>query len=564
MSQLYTIPNVLTPTKSKNKKIFGKYTTAIYNNLNKLYAMDNSFYIFAPRPLLPYYWNVLIPNLYWYRGFFPGIHNQGVYTTCKAQSICKRVANMTYSGGFRFEGENPQYVDYLNDFILKDRTAWKLKRALPMNNALGMTLVHLDVDSEGVKRIRFTNANRYYVETDQDGKITAFRRLVMVATPDVELGNDVNASTTGYFLIQDRWLCNGHCYEQKKLYKAPAIANTVNVLSQPIEVKTITSSMVDKLNSVNISVNDINVVYQMPFDEIGASVILCNTSSSGWEDYPYISDPLLNECHTYLREYDEEYTDKNLDRILAAKGVIIPKYMSPNDVAGGTVSDVFNYMAFKDSADELNSHIYEKTNSFNHEKDEPFFYQSDLRGQTYDADLENIEKKIAGQIFIAPSDLAISQTSDVGANNKTAYEVATVTGISKVTIDTKREFITEAMESIFRLILRLEFNDPEAKCSMVFNSDKAANPTQELEDITKQLEAGLMDKETAIKKLNPNLSDEEVQEMILKINSDQQQQMQQEYQTYGQFNQFPNEDGDMVNDNENPNEQFINENPIAK
>lgn len=80
MSQLFDIPNVLTPTKSKNKKVFGRYTSAIYNNLNKMYAMDSSFYAFAPRSLLPYYWNVIRTNLFWYRGFFPGIHNNGIYT----------------------------------------------------------------------------------------------------------------------------------------------------------------------------------------------------------------------------------------------------------------------------------------------------------------------------------------------------------------------------------------------------------------------------------------------------------------------------------------------------
>ena len=116
MSQLFDIPNVLTPTKSKNKKVFGRYTSAIYNNLNKMFAMDSSFYLFAPRSLLPYYWNVVRLNLYWYRGFFPGIHNNGIYTTCKAHAICQKVANMTYSGGFRFEGKNPKYVDYLKTF----------------------------------------------------------------------------------------------------------------------------------------------------------------------------------------------------------------------------------------------------------------------------------------------------------------------------------------------------------------------------------------------------------------------------------------------------------------
>ena len=567
MSQLFDIPNVLTPTKSKNKKVFGRYTSAIYNNLNKMYAMDSSFYAFAPRSLLPYYWNVIRTNLYWYRGFFPGIHNNGIYTTGKAHAICQKVANMTYSGGFRFESKNPKYVDYLNKFIIGDRTAWKLKRALPINNAIGMTLVHLDIDMDGNPSIRFTNGNRYFVECDQDGKVLAFRRLVMCLTPDISNNQEISSATTGYFLVQDRWMNEGNCYETFKLYKAPAVANSTNVMNAATEVKVLGETLTNQLNDANIAVERLYKVYKLPINEIAARVILCSDAANGYEDYPFLSDPLLNDCHTYLREYDEEYTDKNMDRILAAKGVILPKYMSPGDVNGasnGTTS-ALNYFAFKQSADTLDGHIYEKTNSFNYERDEPFFYMSDLRGSTYDADLESITKKIANQIFISSSDLGVSNTADVGSDSKTAYEIATVTGISKTTIDAKREKITEAMEYIFRCLLRFEFGEDDAKCSMVFNSDKSANPTQELDDICKQLEKGLIDKETAIKRLNPNLSDDEVQKLIQKISNEEQVQAEREMNVYGNFNDYqPNEDNDGDINNDFPSKQFTNENPIAK
>lgn len=568
MGQLTFMPNVLTPTKSKNKKVFGKYTNAIYNNLSKMYCMDDSFFLFAPRPLLPYYWNVIRPNLQWYRGYFPGIHNQGIYTTCKAHAICQKVANMTYSGGFRFEGEDQVCVDFLNDFVRKDRTAWKLKRALPMNNATGMTLVHLDVNLDGTRAIRFTDGNRYFVEVDQDGKVLAFRRLVMVLTPGVGVNQDITSATTGYYLVQDRWVADGSCYETLKLYKAPAVANgTTIVTNEPIDASNYPLNVHRELLAASVDVNRIGKTYKMPMNEIAARVILCNDAANGFEDYQYLSDPLLNDCHTYLREYDECYTDKNMDRILAAKGVILPKYMAPGDVGANASAPVqaLNYMAFKESSDTLDGHIYEKTNSFNYERDEPFFYMSDLRAATYDADLDGITKKIADHIFISSSDLGVMNTSDVGSGDRTAYEVATVTGISKTTIDGKREKITEAMEYVFRCLLRLEFKNEDAKCSMVFNSDKAANPTQELDDIIKQLEKGLIDRETAIKKLNPNYSEEEVNQMILKIQGEEQQKMQQEMQNYGNIDkyQFGN-DGNIVNDDlTDPNKQFVNENPIT-
>ena len=566
--QLFDIPNVLTPTKSKNLDIFGRYTNAAYQNANLLYATDNSFFTFAPRNLLPFYWNVVMPNLYWYRGFYPGIHNNGIYATCLAKALCKKVANMTYSGGFRFEGENPEYVDYLNDFIIHDRTAWKLKRALPMNNATGSTLVNLDIDLKGQRHIRFTDGNRFYVQTDEEGAIIAYRRYLRCVTPDID--KELSSSTNGYFLIQDRWIEDGHCYEIYRLYQAPAIATSGAVTKgKEIEIKTLTKEALEALESANVPTEKINKCYQLPFDEIGARIILCSKSASGFEDYPFISDPLLNECHTLLREYDEVYSDKNLDRILAAKGVIVPKNMSPADLGIDVKSGngaFLNYEFFKNSTSNLNGHIYEKNDTFNPDKDEPFFYQSDMRADVYNADLDGIVGKIADRIFISSSDLGNANSTDVGGG-KTAYEVATITGISKVTIDDKREFITEAMEYIFRLILKLEYGDDCAKCSMVFNSDTAANPTQELDDTIKQLQNGLIDKKTAIKKINPNLSDEEVEKLMQSIEAEQQQAQQQEMQNqmnmYGQFdnykpNEQPQNDGEL---NEQPSNQFQEQQP---
>lgn len=227
-------------------------------------------------------------------------------------------------------------------------------------------------------------------------------------------------------------------------------------------------------------------------------------------------------------EYDITFTDKQLDRALAGKGVILPEQMMPTDWAQSNPFDGTTYQEYMKviQPESLKDKIFQRVKTISPEENKPFFYQSDYRQLDYNQDLDSIRRNFADSIGISASDLGSHQSNDLSGGDKTKYEVQTLNGISKSTVMEKREMITSALEEIFELLLKIEFDDACPEISVIFNTVESANPTEETLDIKNQLEMGIMSKETAIKRKNPNYTNEEVQKELQKAQEEKQQEMQ--------------------------------------
>lgn len=255
---------------------------------------------------------------------------------------------------------------------------------------------------------------------------------------------------------------------------------------------------------------------------------MASKTATGVEDYTCFSDSLLQNGKQYLMEYDITFTDKQLDRALAGKGVILPEQMMPTDWAQSNPFDGTTYQEYMKviQPESLKDKIFQRVKTISPEENKPFFYQSDYRQLDYNQDLDSIRRNFADSIGISASDLGSHQSNDLSGGDKTKYEVQTLNGISKSTVMEKREMITSALEEIFELLLKIEFDDACPEISVIFNTVESANPTEETLDIKNQLEMGIMSKETAIKRKNPNYTNEEVQKELQKAQEEKQQEMQ--------------------------------------
>lgn len=533
--QLQNTVGNLTPDGNRYEEMFGKMTKAYYMNMSKLFSTDTAFFAFAPQNMIYYYNMVVMQNLYWFRGYVPGIHNKGVFSCGLGTNACFKVANMQLAGGFRIESKNKFYVDFLTIFIDEDKTKDKLARALPMKEALGFCMINLDVDLNNKKAIRFTNGNRYFVEMGEDHNVVAFRKYINFITADVKnYRNDgtIKNNTNGYYLIQDRWLDeHGSCFEKYSIYLGPssiqstsAIMNTTQHISFDKLPKKVKQQVIQKLGGPIL-----DQIIQLPFiNTTGAAIILASKTATGVEDYTCFSDSLLQNGKQYLMEYDITFTDKQLDRALAGKGVILPEQMMPTDWAQSNPFDGTTYQEYMKviQPESLKDKIFQRVKTISPEENKPFFYQSDYRQLDYNQDLDSIRRNFADSIGISASDLGSHQSNDLSGGDKTKYEVQTLNGISKSTVVEKREMITSALEEIFELLLKIEFDDACPEISVIFNTLESANPTEETLDIKNQLEMGIMSKETAIKRKNPNYTNEEVQKELQKAQEEKQQEMQ--------------------------------------
>ena len=523
----------LTPAENRYEEMFGKYTKAYYLNMSKIFNTDTSFFAFAPQNMIYYYNMVVVQNLYWFRGYVPGIHNRGIFSCGLGTSACFKVANMQLAGGFRIESENKMYVDFLTKFIDKDKTEDKLARAMPMKEAIGFCLVNLDINLKNKKFVRFTNGNRYFVEMGEDHNVVAFRKYINFITADVScFRNDgtVKSNVNGYYLIQDRWLDEyGSCFEMYSVHMGPSTLHSSSTLNTTKRVryaqlpKSVQQQVIHKLGGPIV-----DQIIQLPFvNTIGAAVILASKTATGVEDYTCFSDSLLQNGKQFLMEYDITFTDKQMDRALAGKGVILPEQMMPNDWTNSNPMMGTPYSEYMRATqpESIKGKIFQRVKAMSPDYQQPFFYQSDYRQLDYNQDLDSIRRNFADAIGISASDLGSHQSNDVSGGDKTKYEVQTLNGVSKGTVLDKRNLITSALEDIFELLLKIEFNDVNPDISVIFNTTESANPTEETLDIKNQLEMGIMSKETAVKRKNPNYTNEEVQNELAKASTEKEQEM---------------------------------------
>ena len=513
---IYNPANLTVPNTDFNK-LFGHYTSFIYQTLRQRYYNDTGFFAMAPYALKNYYFTTLKRNLEWFRGVVEGIHPFGIFPGFQGASACNCVANMVSAGDFRIEAENPNHKKFIEDMINYKKVRKKLKRSLPMWLACGFMLAVIDVSGKEEWTINFANGNRYFVEVDDEGKVLAFRRMIMFRSASIK------NTDTGYYLVEDRWLKNingkNRCFHAYQVYQGKSFAQDLN--STLTTCNNPPQKVLDEM-ATKLGVYEVNKIYELPFDNhIGAVVINATKTCLGIEDHPELSDSILDGAQTFLLEYDQTFTSKQKDRIMADKGVIVPESMLPTDFIINSAENYSQYINYVDSRKNGLSNVFKSVKSMAPDKQAPFFFQSDYRQSDYNADLDQIKGRIADAIKISPADFGSRTQLGDGGSNKTATEITALTGISKTTIEEMRASISDSMEELFRVILKYAFNDVNAKCSMVFNSSQSADPISETDDIIKQKDAGLLSRKVAIQRKNPNLSNEEIDKLIEEIKMDE-------------------------------------------
>lgn len=533
MSDYIIQPGNLTTSGTDFDKLFGNYTKFMFDQLRHKYINDTGFFALAPNDLRNYYFLTLKRNLEWYRGAVFGIHQYGIFSCFQGAIACNTVADLVAAGDFRIEAKDSYHKKYIEEMLNYTKFRKKMKKALPMWLACGYMLATIDVKKIDDWTLSFTSGNRYFVEVDDSGKIFSYKRMLRFRTASLKR-NDY-----GYYLVEERWLKSSRCFHRYQLFEGKASCDLItSTLSKVVNVP---NNLKAKLQA-QLGAYELDKIYELPFkNHVGAVVILSSKNCTGIEDHPELCDSLLEHSHQFLLEYDEIFTSKQKDRVMADKGVLLPDSLMPSDLTGQYgVNGYYAWLDFNRESNNL-SNVYKRIKSMNPDDQKPFFFQSEYRQNDYNADLDQCKARIADSIKISPSDFGSHTQLGDGTADKTATEVRVLTGITKTTVEEMRAAISDGMEELFRIILQFAFRNTNAKCSMIFNSSQSANPQLETEDLIQQLNANLIPRRVAIQRKNPNLSQEEIEQMITEIDREQTKKMSMEASLMGGLNDYQSE-----------------------
>ncbi len=500
---------VLVPSESGSGPMFAPYCTADFLNNSKI-INDTLFFTFAPPAYLTYYWTIVRRNMEWFNGYVAGIHDQGILSSKTGARICKMSANLTLGGGISFQGSE-EAETFLTDFYKRRKIYPKLKRVAPLLNAVGFMLSKVDINEKGELDISFISGNRYFAQCDADGNVLEFYACIVFVTADTnEVNNGQESSRTGYSLVEERFYIKGkpcvryRIYEGAILATAPTYSNDSKDGSvRGIKYEDLPSHVQQAIKD-KLAGRELNKVYALPFESIGARVTRNSFSATGVDDYACFADSTLADCHTQLYELDLTKTQKSEHKYLNQDFMVMPDQMIM-ELAGDNVKA--KYHESRNGLNGVNKRIAKGARYSDPTKETPYVYSPPLKIADYNADIMQIHNEIAAQTEFSPVTIAGYLRNGV---EKTATEITADENATRLTIRTKRELIAEDLNYLNGIILKhYGVSEDGSECSAVFKEGSLSNPRLETELIIRKLENGLITRQMAIEDANPQLSKRE-------------------------------------------------------
>ncbi len=503
---------ILVPSETSEGPMFAPYCKADFLNNSKI-INDTMFFVFAPPAYLTYYWTIVRRNIEWFNGYVAGIHNQGVLSSKTGARICKMSANLTLGGGLSFQGTEEAEA-FLSDFYKRKKIYPKLKRVAPLLNAVGFMLSKVDINAKGELDVSFIPGNRYFAQCDADGNVISFYACIVFTTADTRKDFDANqAERRGYSLVEERFYIHDKPCVKYRVYEGPVIATAPTYSSDNGQRGIAFASLpknVQNIIKTKLAGYQLDTVYELPFDNIGARVTRNTFSATGMDDYACFADSTLADCHTQLYELDLTKTQKNEHKYLNQDFMVLPEQMMMELTGDRAKAERLESL---NGYKGINRRIAKGARYSDPTKETPFVYSPPLKIADYNADIMQIHNEIAAQTEFSPVTIAGYLRNGV---EKTATEITADENATRLTIRTKRELISEDLNYLNAIILKhYSVSSDGTECNAVFKEGSLSNPKLETELIIRKQETGLITHQMAVEEANPQLSKRECEKITM-------------------------------------------------
>lgn len=505
----------------------------------------SSFYAVYPK----YYYSFanfwLRKWLQWYDGFVPGVHDgrSGILSTRLGATLCRRLSEQVFGGGLLYAvdkqtNDSEDAIKFVsgkfNDDI--DFQGVVLK-AIMLCSAGGTAYIKTNIDSSKNIWIDSYRADQAFADIDYSGHVIKAKFLTAKYTKTVPNQADKDQN---FYVVEERFYANEYDnklykkkYEQKirQLLVAPELK-----IGEPYVVYRV-YRLQGQVNDFNESINmgkeleweeipeeqrqsikqsfgaiRLNLPQKLPFTDIGVDMLKWTSFISNLPQLPFGESALAN-VQAYLFEYDYMNSCMNTDFYLGRGRVIVPKSLTSPQNRAVTGANVFNK--------GLDDFLYTKVEYASTEDKKPEPIQFDIRSQEWINSRNHLIENIATTMGISPSTLA-SYLNDNSA--RTAREISSEESATALYVENRRRLFLKPLNDLLkRALLYYGYTD----CVTIkFSKSGQTNTTLLTENTISQYNAGLISQYQAVKNLNPDATEEEVQAELNRINSDRKAQQE--------------------------------------
>ena len=517
------------------------------------YANNTPFYALVNPVYYDYYSRIVRTNLEWFDGYVQGFHNQqnGVMSTRIATAIVNGIIGNVFQKKLVFDrvGKDGDYtaVDRLNEWIRKDNFLGKIKLASKYSGASGTSVLKIN---QNYKEL-YTQALRqdqFFFETDFQGNITKITTFLK-SYVNVFKSHDQNTEQN-FFVVETRYYSNDIDIpttiknlngEDKIYYKKPT--KPVPVVEYKVlyyQGRMFYNTMANKQNEQSLNFHDLPKGFRdilkkdftdirfdkpqlLPFNDLGCYLLQINgqdpTIPNGMFGQSFLTD--IRSC---LVEYELINAYALRDMYNAQGRVGIPKSLTMNDVNGKGVfdTDMGNY----------------ETYSGDPEKQKPIITQFEIRANEWSVKKDDCLKKMATILGMSPKVIA-SYINPRGGFGKTATEVENDEASSQTFIEDRRQNLTNVLNKIVSTILKF-YGFAQKVTARFIEGENRMSPLQ-VKTIIFKYQQGLIDLKEATRELNPNASESEVDELVLRARERQKEMLTMPTADLDNFGKFMND-----------------------
>lgn len=502
------------------------------SEINKTYPYQSSttFYALANPTYYQYYNRTVKWWGYWYDGWVPGFHDQttGVISTGICNAIVNNISDLISGQKLLFTKKTKETSDSDIDFIHK----WSYesdfqvayKNMIKYSGGLGTSLIKLNISQGDIwtETLRF---DYFYFQADARNRVI---ELVALIKPYV---NAMPNNVGNYYLVEKRYFeteileetISGIKCKVEKRY--PTVIYQVIKYNGQSEQKSFSLHQGSTLSWKNVPYEiqkqikedygflEISVPKRLPFVNLGA--YLFKYEEDGTRPQSPFGKSISSNLLGWYMQYDKATSWMYRDQFLGKGTLIVPKSMEMNTQGYGYQQGV---------PDQNFSYI----ESIDPEKQKPINVQFNLRVAEWERQLDNIMKRIATNIGVNVSSLAAHIRSD---GMKTATEIDADVDMTLAYIEDHRQYIAPQIDRILEDVLNFYKRSGNVKCK--FSTPSIVNIDKLVKRVATELEYGLISKPEALKIVNPDLDERQIDKLHYEAEKEYQKRRKEDMEVAG-------------------------------
>ena len=525
-----------------------------YNNSSIFYSLINANF-------LPYYQRVVRKSQEWLDGYDPSFHKDDMVSTRIAARIFNCFRNAVFGRGLIFvpgkknTEKNNETLNFIShEWADKSGIQNAVKQLIGYTIPLGTGALKINRESKGELWLEPLRLDYFYYSCDGRKKVVDF-------TCFIRAFQSVDNEEENYFLVEKRYFkfvdepftkeVNGRklIFTEKVLkpvveYRVYEYHGIVNADTMPAACKgdglnyKVLPNFVQKALKEQYSAYKIGEPQVLPFDNYLGVELFFNEGGDLTNPTLPFGRPLCFDCLSDFMEFDmnKSYALRDLYN---SKGIVgIPKALTMGNISPSTdgtlkkVDSVYN---------KLNIPGYENVDGLDPNSQKPVITQFEMRVIEHEQEDMKILKSIATTVGVSPRAIA---SFLIQGGEKTDDQIQSEDDTVTQWIKTHREDYIAGINKIIECVLNYE--GKEFNVEVKFASDGLLKGDKQLESVKTRLDMGVITLEDAVRELNPDLDEEQLQDKIQKALAQQQQQAMDAFNEMNDDGSFGNErlDGD--------------------